>query len=380
MASRPSCSIRQRAARNPRAHRFSKTRCFGSSSNPLYENVTRVTTINNGGSGTALDTNNSASNDAFQTDIGNGLETLIYDGIAAYSGTVTYTDGTTASFTAIVAQTTSGDLFLAPPTSANGDVAVLTARPIESITLGNVINNNADMANDRQDIGIDDGVVDGTAGDDLIDASYVEPVASGSDRVDNNDAPGGGNADAIEAGGGNDTVLAGLGNDSIDGGSGNDSLDGGAGSDLMQGGIGLDTLLGGAGDDTLDGGDGADVLVGDGGAGLKWNYEVYTRDFSSANGQAFDIESGTACGKRKRGQLRCVGAGPGSGRRRRSGRFRGYLYVEPACVRCGHLPFRDRVRRWFDNPYPRRGRQPGDIHQSGRLDRGRSSTTTTIRA
>lgn len=266
---------------------------FGSSSNPLYENVTRVTTINNGGSGTALDTNNSASNDAFQTDIGNGLETLIYDGIAAYSGTVTYTDGTTASFTAIVAQTTSGDLFLAPPTSANGDVAVLTARPIESITLGNVINNNADMANDRQDIGFDDGVVDGTAGDDLIDASYVEPVASGSDRVDNNDAPGGGNADAIEAGGGNDTVLAGLGNDSIDGGSGNDSLDGGAGSDLMQGGIGLDTLMGGAGDDTLDGGDGADVLVGDGGAGLKWNYEVYTRDFSSANGQAFDIESGT---------------------------------------------------------------------------------------
>lgn len=142
--------------------------------------------------------------------------------------------------------------------------------------------------------------VDGTAGDDIIDDSYTD---SDGDVVDGGDGSGpDGNEDTISAGDGNDSVVAGLGNDTVfgeagsdtlDGGSGNDSLDSGTGDDLLQGGTGLDTLLGGAGNDTLEGGDDADVLVGDGGAGLKWDYEVYTRDFSSADGQAFDIESGT---------------------------------------------------------------------------------------
>jgi Ca2+-binding RTX toxin-like protein len=328
---------------------------FGSAGDPLYEHVTRVTTLDNGGAAGALDMNNTASNDQFTTNIGNGLQTFTFDGLSTFNATLTYTDGTTASFLAILVQDTSGNLFLAPPlntTAANAaNIAALTARPIESINLGTVnTSTNTNLGADRADIGIDDGIVQGTAGNDLIDNTYIEPVVNGSDRVDNNDAVGGGDADLILAGAGNDTVLAGLGddtvfggtgndsilggagndqlfgedgadtlrggtgNDSLDGGTGNDqlfgedgadTLHGGAGADLLDGGAGndqlsgdadSDTLIGGAGDDSLEGGAGNDVLYGDGGPADRWSFEVYTRDFTSANGQAFTIESGTLAG------------------------------------------------------------------------------------
>ncbi|HAW48674.1 MAG TPA: hypothetical protein DCX34_15820, partial [Roseovarius sp.] len=222
--------------------------------------------------------------------------------------------------------------------------------------------------------------VDGTAGNDSIDASYVD--ADG-------DSVGGGN-DTVLAGAGNDTVFAGAGDDTVSGGTGNDSIHGGAGDDSLVGADGDDTLIGGAGADTLSGGAGLDIvdysasdaavnvdlstgtygggdaegdtgsgidgIIGsdfndtltgfdgvfdggtttnyiDGGAGndfvdgldggdtliggadndtvlggggddelygdgtsARWAYEVYTQDFSSANGQAFTIENGTLAG------------------------------------------------------------------------------------
>lgn len=269
---------------------------FGTAGDPLYEHVTRAQMIDNGGSSTALDTNNNASNDQFITDIGNGPETFTYDGVGVYGATLTYTDGTSANFTAIVAQDTQGHLFLAPPLSSNADVATLTARPIESITLNSMIADNGNLGTDRQDISFDDGIVQGTGGDDLIDTDYIEPVESGSDRVDNNDAPGGGNADVIEAGAGSDTVFAGQGEDTVFGGTGDDLIDGEAGDDLLYGEDGNDTLFGSTGNDSLFGGMDDDVLHGDGPATDRWEYEVYTRDFSSANGQAFTIEDGTLTG------------------------------------------------------------------------------------
>ena len=86
-----------------------------------------------------------------------------------------------------------------------------------------------------------DGTIDGTAGADLIDASYVDPA---SDQIDNG-AGGGlsGNDDQIEAGAGNDTVLAGDGNDTIYGGAGGDSISGDGGDDVIYG----DTSTGDAG-------------------------------------------------------------------------------------------------------------------------------------
>jgi Ca2+-binding RTX toxin-like protein len=270
---------------------------FGSATDPLYQQVTRATTINNGGSATALDTNNTVSNDQFTTDIGNGPQTFTYDGVAVYNATLTYTDGTTATFTAIVLQDTAGNLFLAPPlnATATGDIAALTDIPIQSVTLDTLVADTGNLGADRQDIGIDDGIVQGTGGNDVIDTGYVEPVANGSDRVDSNDAPGGGDADRIEAGAGNDTVRAGLADDTVLGGTGNDSILGSAGNDSLLGEAGSDTLIGGAGDDTALGGADSDQIFGDGATG-RWAYEVYTQNFTSANGQAFTIENGTLAG------------------------------------------------------------------------------------
>ncbi len=106
-----------------------------------------------------------------------------------------------------------------------------------------------------------DGIVEGTAGNDLIDYDYTGDPEG--DRVDHNDAilPGeSGNDDRIVAGAGNDTILAGAGNDEVDGGSGDDLIDGGAGDDYLAGGSGDDTFIGGAGSDTFNGGSGLDII------------------------------------------------------------------------------------------------------------------------
>ncbi|KPP88550.1 MAG: putative Ca2+-binding protein [Rhodobacteraceae bacterium HLUCCO07] len=109
-----------------------------------------------------------------------------------------------------------------------------------------------------------DHVVEGTAGDDLIDADYVDDPEG--DRVDANDAADGSNDDVIEAGAGDDTVFAGLGDDTVYGGEDNDELFGEAGHDQLFGETGDDRLFGGDGDDSLFAGDGDDVLIGGGGA------------------------------------------------------------------------------------------------------------------
>ena len=124
-----------------------------------------------------------------------------------------------------------------------------------------------------------DGIVEGTGGDDLIDADYLGDPDG--DRIDHRDAvlPGAQpNDDYVLAGDGNDTVFGGLGrdqifgedgDDSIFGGNGNDTIDGGAGDDTVVGGWGRDVIYGGAGNDLLDGGgdndDDADFI--DGGTG-----------------------------------------------------------------------------------------------------------------
>ncbi|WP_415920070.1 Hint domain-containing protein [Tateyamaria sp. SN6-1] len=68
------------------------------------------------------------------------------------------------------------------------------------------------------------------------------------------------------------------------------------GDQVISGTTGADTLTGAFGSDTLNGGSGNDVLTGDGPVEGAWHFETFDRDFSSANGQAFDIESGTRTG------------------------------------------------------------------------------------
>lgn len=134
------------------------------------------------------------------------------------------------------------------------------------------------------DVSALDGVVEGTDGGDLIDASYVGDPEG--DRIDNYDAldnfldealdsstpssffedlggtPRGDNRDAVRAGAGDDTVLSGDGDDVVHGGEGDDLIDAGAGFDDVAGGIGNDTIFGGVGTDKLYGEDGDDVIHG----------------------------------------------------------------------------------------------------------------------
>ncbi|MGO4909320.1 Hint domain-containing protein [Pseudorhodobacter sp. W20_MBD10_FR17] len=142
-----------------------------------------------------------------------------------------------------------------------------------------------------------DYIVEGTAGDDLIDDAYV--LDPEGDRVDASDAADGSNDDYILAGAGNDSVNAGLGNDSVVGGSGNDTLNGQdgddtlvgdyetdstdavrgnavagpGGDDALYGGLGKDSLYGGSGNDSLYGGDGDDSLLGGHGNDLLYGGE-----------------------------------------------------------------------------------------------------------
>ena len=106
-----------------------------------------------------------------------------------------------------------------------------------------------------------DGIVSGTAGDDLIDIAYTGDPEG--DRIDNGDAVLAGAApddDVVLAGDGNDTVFSGLGNDLVDAGVGDDFVNGGRGNDTLDGGDGNDTLIGADGNDLVDGGDGNDVI------------------------------------------------------------------------------------------------------------------------
>jgi Ca2+-binding RTX toxin-like protein len=250
---------------------------YGSAGDPLYTHIASATMINNGGQATALDQNNNVSNDQFTTDIGAGVQTFTFDASVIYNATVTYADGTTGTVTMVLAQSTAGHLFLAPePAAASApDTAVYEAKPIVSVTLNSITGGTIaylGLGIDRTVTGFDDGFVEGTAGNDLIDSAYVEPIANGSDRIDNGDgvsgAATGWQDDRVRAGAGNDTVLSGLGNDFVDGGTGADSIDGGDGADSLFGGTGAfnDTIQGGAGNDTIDGGDGNDSLLGGAGS------------------------------------------------------------------------------------------------------------------
>lgn len=122
------------------------------------------------------------------------------------------------------------------------------------------------------------GVVDGTSGDDSMDAHYtdadgdsIDDGRGGGTKGNDDVVYGGDGADKIDAGAGDDTVYGEDGRDYIRGGAGDDSLEGGAGSDTLVGGDGADTLEGGACNDVLNGGAGDDVLDGGSGHDHLWD-------------------------------------------------------------------------------------------------------------
>lgn len=276
---------------------------YGNTTTPLYTSIFSVTAVDNGGSRDAsgnivLNQNNNSSNDVLRTDLNKDgtQENYTFDAVAAYVSTVTFSDGTTATVTLAVAQTTDGKMFLLPSRDSTTN-ATLQSKPITSITFNSISptggisgQNGASWGGaivDRQD-GVfiaPDGLVEGTSGADSIGAAYLGDPEG--DRIDNSDNTGtfGGTArsndDIVQGFGGNDTIASGLGNDTVYAGTGNDSVNGGAGNDVLYGygdtlggslteagddtllgGDGNDSIYGGAGRDSLDGGTGSDLIDG----------------------------------------------------------------------------------------------------------------------
>lgn len=100
-----------------------------------------------------------------------------------------------------------------------------------------------------------DGIVEGTGGDDTIDAGYDgDPEGDRVDNSDNifSDDPSDSEDDVIEAYDGDDSVLAGDGDDDVDGGDGNDTIRTGDGSDTVDGGNDNDEIDTGGYDSAID--------------------------------------------------------------------------------------------------------------------------------
>lgn len=222
---------------------------FGGPGSPLYGNVQEFSPGSTGwssGDTTGYDQNNFNANDTFRLD--GGADRTV-DGLSVDNATLTYIDGTTATITAVVFQDTAGNLYLAPELGAGSDQTALEAKAIESLTLNSISSTFSSSLNASRAAGnyvVPDGTVDGTSGNDLIKAGFVDAQGDAIDGFDGLD----------------DSVVTGSGNDQIASGKGNDTVDAGDGNDNVEGGQGNDTLFGGSGDDDI-GGDGQWLNSGD---------------------------------------------------------------------------------------------------------------------
>ena len=200
--------------------------------------------------------------DGSGSDVISGFEAPTDLGGGVYSGNdlldvtgLTDLDGNPVSTEDVTVTDTNGD--------GTGD-AILTFPNGEQITLVGVTVPEVQDPAQLEAMGIPpfagDFIVEGTAGDDLINTAYLGDPEG--DMIDNADGIGGAQIDTVVAGSGNDTVIAGLDDDSVLGEAGNDQLQGEAGNDTLDGGTGNDLIFGGSGDDSVIGGDGADTING----------------------------------------------------------------------------------------------------------------------
>lgn len=251
--------------------------------------------------------------------------TITWDSVAPYSGTGTdsfqliiestgggdftidtiyeqiqWTDGYTGDATVGVTDGGANDYEI----EGSGDPAVLSTYANNDFDTGEPIG-IWDMAFDGGNPVFPDGIVDGTAGADLIDASYTGDPET--DVIDGTDWTGpAGNEDWVEAGAGQDTVYAGLENDTIFGGTGDDQLYGEAANDLIYGDGGTDSLFGGAGDDTLHGGI-------SGGAGIGGTDTVASTYTLISLGNFADIDANEADGGVSENAANLIGSYGGLG-------------------------------------------------------------------
>ncbi|WP_171207388.1 MULTISPECIES: Hint domain-containing protein [unclassified Ruegeria] len=109
---------------------------FGGPGNALFNNAVTWSPVGNPRG--VYNMNNAISNDQFSID-GGPPQTV--DGTAVYQATLTYSDGSTDTFSAVIVQDTTGNTYLAPELSDNADQAALEAKPIQSISLDGLAGN-----------------------------------------------------------------------------------------------------------------------------------------------------------------------------------------------------------------------------------------------
>ncbi|MBM1219448.1 Hint domain-containing protein [Ponticoccus sp. SC2-23] len=198
---------------------------------------------------------------------GDGADVLFNFEAPVYNGDGTFTGGDQLDVSGLLDlggdPVNTGDVVLSDSNGDGSGDAILTFPDGTSVMLVGVSVStlSSPLALEAMGIPLDlNYTVDGTAGDDVIDFTYVDDPDG--DQIDRGDALDGSNDDIVLAGDGNDEIYAGEGNDVVYGGTGNDVIDGG---------FGFDTLFGDAGDDIIDfgfdnggiayGGDGNDEIV-----------------------------------------------------------------------------------------------------------------------
>ncbi|MEZ5770348.1 MAG: calcium-binding protein [Defluviimonas denitrificans] len=245
---------------------------FGSTSDPLYNHITSVTMINNGGNATADRSGQQRHQRPIQHQHRRRPQTFTFDASIVYNTTITYADGTTGTVSMVMAQDTAGRLFLAPEPAAAPAQIRRSMRPSRSSRSPSTVSQaerrpTPASGSTEPSPGSMTAMSKGQRATTLSTqamSSRSRTAQTGSTTVMASSAGTAWQDDRVRAGAGNDTVLSGLGNDYVDGGTGADSIDGGAGNDSLFGGTGVfnDTILGGTGNDTIDGGDGNDSLLG----------------------------------------------------------------------------------------------------------------------
>lgn len=116
---------------------------FGSAENPLARSIF-TSTLHDGNSDGTIAFDGPRGNPAGENAIAGG-ETRYLDTGILYRGTVTYMDGTTATNVPLrVLQDTQGNLVLMPPPrgASSSEIAALTSKPLQSITLTRIEQNN----------------------------------------------------------------------------------------------------------------------------------------------------------------------------------------------------------------------------------------------
>ncbi|SMP19214.1 Hint domain-containing protein [Shimia sagamensis] len=188
---------------------------YGSSDTPISGQTVRVDINDFDGDG-GVDENSEMASGAVSEMKIDGVDQVL-DNNAGYQATVTFDDGSTGTFTAVVFQTVDGDFYLAPEYSNNDDMELLSSKPIQSISLDSVFSDNNYLISDRWD-----AIADEDGGDDTIYAGEGDDVVYGE--------------------GGDDTIFGEDGQDTLDGGEGDDKLHGGTGDDVFVVSGGNDTI------------------------------------------------------------------------------------------------------------------------------------------